>query len=227
MNFKNAYFSVFSLNCKIHGSSQGRNCLKTHRSLSWVTLAAHATSTVCSDCCAHIKCRAALCCPVLPLYLHQCREWQIIIPLLALLSPKTASGHMACSIGELHLLSETGCGRYCCVHRETSLRCVLRLSWRCSHTSGVARTVWWSLVLLRGGGFAGRWGDGGDLLTKEFGEWLIWLFSLNSVGTNLRGRKQAMYDGPRMEQELSDAEIARKLQEEELLVRRESATPRN
>uniref|UniRef100_A0A674GD82 Coiled-coil domain containing 50 n=1 Tax=Taeniopygia guttata TaxID=59729 RepID=A0A674GD82_TAEGU len=36
-------------------------------------------------------------------------------------------------------------------------------------------------------------------------------------GTNLRGRKQAMYDGPRMEQELSDAEIARKLQEEELL----------
>uniref|UniRef100_A0A8C3QVF5 Coiled-coil domain containing 50 n=1 Tax=Cyanoderma ruficeps TaxID=181631 RepID=A0A8C3QVF5_9PASS len=36
-------------------------------------------------------------------------------------------------------------------------------------------------------------------------------------GTNLRGVKQAMYDGPRMEQELSDAEIARKLQEEELL----------
>ncbi|XP_054495148.2 coiled-coil domain-containing protein 50 [Agelaius phoeniceus] len=36
-------------------------------------------------------------------------------------------------------------------------------------------------------------------------------------GTNLRGRTQAMYDGPRMEQELSDAEIARKLQEEELL----------
>ncbi|KAM4770563.1 coiled-coil domain-containing protein 50 isoform X2 [Corvus cornix cornix] len=36
-------------------------------------------------------------------------------------------------------------------------------------------------------------------------------------GTNLRGMKQAMYDGPRMEQELSDAEIARKLQEEELL----------
>lgn len=30
-----------------------------------------------------------------------------------------------------------------------------------------------------------------------------------------------MYDGPRMEQELSDAEIARKLQEEELLVSRE------
>uniref|UniRef100_A0A8D2PF01 Coiled-coil domain containing 50 n=1 Tax=Zosterops lateralis melanops TaxID=1220523 RepID=A0A8D2PF01_ZOSLA len=36
-------------------------------------------------------------------------------------------------------------------------------------------------------------------------------------GTNLRGMKQAMYDGPRLEQELSDAEIARKLQEEELL----------
>ncbi|KAJ7415015.1 coiled-coil domain-containing protein 50 isoform X1 [Pitangus sulphuratus] len=36
-------------------------------------------------------------------------------------------------------------------------------------------------------------------------------------GTNLRGMKQAMYDAPRMEQELSDAEIARKLQEEELL----------
>uniref|UniRef100_A0A803W740 Coiled-coil domain containing 50 n=1 Tax=Ficedula albicollis TaxID=59894 RepID=A0A803W740_FICAL len=36
-------------------------------------------------------------------------------------------------------------------------------------------------------------------------------------GTNLRGMKQAMYDGLRMEQELSDAEIARKLQEEELL----------
>lgn len=35
--------------------------------------------------------------------------------------------------------------------------------------------------------------------------------------------KQAMYDGPRMEQELSDAEIARKLQEEELLVSREDA----
>lgn len=35
--------------------------------------------------------------------------------------------------------------------------------------------------------------------------------------------KQAMYDGPRMEQELSDAEIARKLQEEELLVSREGA----
>lgn len=32
-----------------------------------------------------------------------------------------------------------------------------------------------------------------------------------------------MYDGPRMEQELSDAEIARKLQEEELLVRGEGA----
>ncbi|XP_051638123.1 coiled-coil domain-containing protein 50 isoform X1 [Manacus candei] len=36
-------------------------------------------------------------------------------------------------------------------------------------------------------------------------------------GTNLRGMKQTMYDAPRMEQELSDAEIARKLQEEELL----------
>lgn len=32
-----------------------------------------------------------------------------------------------------------------------------------------------------------------------------------------------MYDGPRMEQELSDAEIARKLQEEELLVSKEDA----
>ncbi|KAM6326689.1 coiled-coil domain-containing protein 50 [Podargus strigoides] len=36
-------------------------------------------------------------------------------------------------------------------------------------------------------------------------------------GTKLRGTKQAMYDTPRSEQELSDAEIARKLQEEELL----------
>ncbi|XP_071422044.1 coiled-coil domain-containing protein 50 isoform X2 [Pithys albifrons albifrons] len=40
-------------------------------------------------------------------------------------------------------------------------------------------------------------------------------------GTNLRGMKQAMYDVPRMEQELSDAEIARKLQEEELLANEE------
>ncbi|NXW59308.1 CCD50 protein, partial [Eurystomus gularis] len=36
-------------------------------------------------------------------------------------------------------------------------------------------------------------------------------------GTRLRGMQQAMYDTPRREQELSDAEIARKLQEEELL----------
>ncbi|KFQ85463.1 Coiled-coil domain-containing protein 50, partial [Phoenicopterus ruber ruber] len=36
-------------------------------------------------------------------------------------------------------------------------------------------------------------------------------------GAKLRGAKQAMYDTPRREQELSDAEIARKLQEEELL----------
>ncbi|XP_075617358.1 coiled-coil domain-containing protein 50 isoform X3 [Balearica regulorum gibbericeps] len=36
-------------------------------------------------------------------------------------------------------------------------------------------------------------------------------------GTKLRGTNQAMYDTPRREQELSDAEIARKLQEEELL----------
>ncbi|XP_075572961.1 coiled-coil domain-containing protein 50 [Pelecanus crispus] len=36
-------------------------------------------------------------------------------------------------------------------------------------------------------------------------------------GTKLSGMKQAMYDTPRREQELSDAEIARKLQEEELL----------
>ncbi|KAM6063661.1 coiled-coil domain-containing protein 50 isoform 1-T1 [Theristicus caerulescens] len=36
-------------------------------------------------------------------------------------------------------------------------------------------------------------------------------------GTKLRGTKQAMYDTPQREQELSDAEIARKLQEEELL----------
>ncbi|KAF1453673.1 Coiled-coil domain-containing protein 50, partial [Spheniscus mendiculus] len=42
-------------------------------------------------------------------------------------------------------------------------------------------------------------------------------------GTKLRGTKQAMYDTPRREQELSDAEIARKLQEEELLVSREDA----
>ncbi|NWQ86543.1 CCD50 protein, partial [Burhinus bistriatus] len=42
-------------------------------------------------------------------------------------------------------------------------------------------------------------------------------------GTKLRGAKQAMYDTPRREQELSDAEIARKLQEEELLVSREGA----
>ncbi|XP_010295470.1 PREDICTED: coiled-coil domain-containing protein 50 [Phaethon lepturus] len=36
-------------------------------------------------------------------------------------------------------------------------------------------------------------------------------------GAKLRGTKQAAYDTPRREQELSDAEIARKLQEEELL----------
>ncbi|NXG75553.1 CCD50 protein, partial [Baryphthengus martii] len=36
-------------------------------------------------------------------------------------------------------------------------------------------------------------------------------------GTRLRGTQQAVYDTPRREQELSDAEIARKLQEEELL----------
>ncbi|KFQ32598.1 Coiled-coil domain-containing protein 50, partial [Mesitornis unicolor] len=36
-------------------------------------------------------------------------------------------------------------------------------------------------------------------------------------GTRPRGMRQAMYDAPRREQELSDAEIARKLQEEELL----------
>ncbi|XP_068262937.1 coiled-coil domain-containing protein 50 isoform X2 [Nyctibius grandis] len=36
-------------------------------------------------------------------------------------------------------------------------------------------------------------------------------------GTRSRGMKQAMYDTPQREQELSDAEIARKLQEEELL----------
>lgn len=35
--------------------------------------------------------------------------------------------------------------------------------------------------------------------------------------------KQPMYDTPRTEQELSDAEIARKLQEEELVVSREHA----
>ncbi|XP_037262054.1 coiled-coil domain-containing protein 50 isoform X1 [Falco rusticolus] len=40
-------------------------------------------------------------------------------------------------------------------------------------------------------------------------------------GTKLRGTKQAMYDTPRREQELSDAEIARKLQEEELLANEE------
>uniref|UniRef100_A0A8C0ASS3 Coiled-coil domain containing 50 n=1 Tax=Buteo japonicus TaxID=224669 RepID=A0A8C0ASS3_9AVES len=42
-------------------------------------------------------------------------------------------------------------------------------------------------------------------------------------GTKLRGAQQAMYDTPQREQELSDAEIARKLQEEELLVSREDA----
>lgn len=36
-------------------------------------------------------------------------------------------------------------------------------------------------------------------------------------GTKLRGTKQTVYNKPRREQELSDAEIARKLQEEELL----------
>ncbi|NXI43593.1 CCD50 protein, partial [Galbula dea] len=36
-------------------------------------------------------------------------------------------------------------------------------------------------------------------------------------GTRLRGTQQAIYDTPQREQELSDAEIARKLQEEELL----------
>lgn len=49
------------------------------------------------------------------------------------------------------------------------------------------------------------------------------VFSHNSLGTKLRGTNQAMYDTPRREQELSDAEIARKLQEEELLVSREGA----
>lgn len=49
-------------------------------------------------------------------------------------------------------------------------------------------------------------------------------FSLNSVGSKLRGTRQAMYDTPQREQELSDAEIARKLQEEELLVSREDAS---
>lgn len=49
------------------------------------------------------------------------------------------------------------------------------------------------------------------------------VFSHNSVGTKLRGAQQAMYDTPQREQELSDAEIARKLQEEELLVSREDA----
>ncbi|KFR06807.1 Coiled-coil domain-containing protein 50, partial [Opisthocomus hoazin] len=42
-------------------------------------------------------------------------------------------------------------------------------------------------------------------------------------GTRLMGTRQAMYDTPRREQELSDAEIARKLQEEELLVSTEDA----
>ncbi|XP_054061920.1 coiled-coil domain-containing protein 50 isoform X1 [Rissa tridactyla] len=40
-------------------------------------------------------------------------------------------------------------------------------------------------------------------------------------GTKLRGTQQAMYDTPQREQELSDAEIARKLQEEELLANEE------
>lgn len=38
----------------------------------------------------------------------------------------------------------------------------------------------------------------------------------------MRGTKQTVYNKPRREQELSDAEIARKLQEEELLVSREN-----
>lgn len=49
------------------------------------------------------------------------------------------------------------------------------------------------------------------------------VFFHNSLGTKLRGMKQPMYDTPRTEQELSDAEIARKLQEEELVVSREDA----
>ncbi|NXN38337.1 CCD50 protein, partial [Rhinoptilus africanus] len=40
-------------------------------------------------------------------------------------------------------------------------------------------------------------------------------------GTKLRGTQQAMYDTPQRQQELSDAEIARKLQEEELLANEE------
>ncbi|XP_014801461.1 PREDICTED: coiled-coil domain-containing protein 50 isoform X2 [Calidris pugnax] len=40
-------------------------------------------------------------------------------------------------------------------------------------------------------------------------------------GTKLRGMHQSMYDTPQSEQELSDAEIARKLQEEELLANEE------
>lgn len=49
------------------------------------------------------------------------------------------------------------------------------------------------------------------------------VLSPNSVGTKLRGMRQATYDKPLREQELSDAEIARKLQEEELLVSRGDA----
>lgn len=75
---------------------------------------------------------------------------------------------------------------------------------------------------LPSGSFAGGWGDGGDFLSEAFGERMSWLFSLNFLGTKLRGTKQTIYDKPRREQELSDAEIARKLQEEELLVSREN-----
>lgn len=49
------------------------------------------------------------------------------------------------------------------------------------------------------------------------------VFSHNSVGTKLRGMQQVAYDTPQRAQELSDAEIARKLQEEELLVSGEDA----
>lgn len=216
MNFKNAYLSVFLLNCKIHGLSHRRNCLKMHVSLSQVTLAACAASAVCSDS-AVLKSSvgllsAAQFCHCIRinaesdklqfLCQHCCHQ--------RLLQQTQAVLPWSCTCYLRQGVSDTA----------VCLRCVLHLSWRCSHSS-VAGTLCWSLTLEWG--FAGGWGDGGDLLPKEFGEWLSWLFSLNSAGTNLRGMKQAMYDGLRMEQELSDAEIARKLQEEELLVSGEGA----
>lgn len=126
--------------------------------------------------------------------------------------------HGSCSV-QLHLPCKTWCNY---MYRnilliQLILRCVLHLkmsAWqvRCSglwspHV-GLCRRLrrWWGFP------FWSIW---------EMGELIV--LSPNSVGTKLRGMRQATYDKPLREQELSDAEIARKLQEEELLVSRGDA----